>query len=337
MLGVDWLTLLSAGALAFSILVYVVLDGTDLGAGMLLASNRHAQDRELTVRTLLPVWDANETWLVLGGGGLLALFPMAYAILLPALYLPFLLMFMALVLRAVGLEFREHLANAWIADGAVLGGSLVATLCQGLILGTLMQGVPHDNGQYSGNGREWLGMFPLACALALVLGYSWLGACWLYWRCEGPLQHRAASQAKVLCGLALAALAGVLALTLRLDTQYWQRLGQPWLLIAAGGASVGLLMGFARAWRCAHHWLPLSCALGMIVVAFTLMLVALFPNAIPPALTLEQAAASAATQVFVLVGFALVVPVTLGYNTWGFRVFSGKVRASDRQGRTPGQ
>ncbi|MFT0869124.1 cytochrome d ubiquinol oxidase subunit II [Pseudomonas sp. CAM1A] len=335
MLGVDWLTVLSAGALAFSVLVYVLLDGTDLGAGMLMASNRRAQDRELTVRTLLPIWDANETWLVLGGGALLALFPMAYAILLPALYLPFLLMFMALVLRAVGLEFREHLANAWIADGAVLGGSLVATLCQGLILGTLMQGVPHDNGQYSGNGREWLGMFPLICALALVLGYLWLGACWLYWRCEGPLQRRARSQAKGLCGLTVVALGTVLALTLQLDTQYWHRLSQPWLLIAAGSASVGLLVGFARAWRCAQHWLPLSCALGMIVVAFTLMLAALFPNAIPPALTLEQAA-SPATQVFVLVGFALVVPVTLGYNTWGFRVFSGKVRASDRQGTTSG-
>ncbi|WJO19530.1 cytochrome d ubiquinol oxidase subunit II [Pseudomonas soli] len=112
---------------------------------------------------------------------------------------------------------------------------------------------------------------------------------------------------------------------------------RPALAARRGVASIGLLVGFARAWRCVHHWLPLSCALGMIVVAFTLMLVALFPNAIPPALTLEQAAASAATQVFVLVGFALVVPVTLGYNTWGFRVFSGKVRASDRQGTTPGQ
>ncbi|WP_425311891.1 cytochrome d ubiquinol oxidase subunit II [Pseudomonas soli] len=167
--------------------------------------------------------------------------------------------------------------------------------------------------------------------------WCWVTHGWVPAGCTGDAKARCnvGQPARPSCSAAyaLAALAGVLALTLQLDTQYWHRLGQPSLLVGAGVASIGLLVGFARAWRCAHHWLPLSCALGMIVVAFTLMLVALFPNAIPPALTLEQAAASAATQVFVLVGFALVVPVTLGYNTWGFRVFSGKVRARAGRGR----
>ncbi|QBF26767.1 cytochrome d ubiquinol oxidase subunit II [Pseudomonas tructae] len=317
--------LLSAAALAFSVLVYVLLDGTDLGVGLLIAGQRRVEQREIMVRTLLPVWDANETWLVLGGGGLLALFPMAYSILLPALYLPFLLMFMALILRAVGLEFREHVVNKGLADAALLLGSLIATLCQGVILGTLMQGVPHNDGQYSGNGREWLAPFPMACAVALVVGYAWLGACWLYWRCEGDLQRRAKHHAQIFCALSILALGGVLALTLQLDERYWQRLTQPWLLIATGSLSVALLAGFARSWRAARHWQPLSCALGMIVMAFTLMLVALFPQVIPPSLTLAQAAAAPSTQLFVLSGLVLLVPITLAYNTWGFKVFSGKV------------
>ncbi|WP_371041579.1 cytochrome ubiquinol oxidase subunit I [Pseudomonas soli] len=232
-------------------------------------------------------------------------------------------------------QFGLNWARLSLAVGEIIGPLMLYEVLVAFFLKAGFLGVMLFGQNKVGPKLHFFATCAVACALALVLvlGYSWLGACWLYWRCEGPLQRRAASQAKLLCGLALAALAGVLALTLQLDTQYWHRLGQPSLLVGAGVASIGLLVGFARAWRCAHHWLPLSCALGMIVVAFTFMLVALFPNAIPPALTLEQAAASAATQVFVLVGFALVVPVTLGYNTWGFRVCSGKVRARAGRGR----
>lgn len=215
-LGVDLLTLLSAAALAFSVLVYVLLDGTDLGVGMLMAAHRRAEEREVLVLTILPIWDANETWLVLGGGGLLALFPTAYAVLLPALYVPLLLMFMGLILLAAGLEFREHLTHKRWSDAATLGGSLLATLCQGLVLGTLIQGVPHYQGQYSGDGKEWLAPFPLFCALALVVGYLWLGACWLYWRTDGTLQVRAKHQARLLCGVAVLMLVAVLLLTMAL-------------------------------------------------------------------------------------------------------------------------
>lgn len=329
-LGVELLTLLSAAALAFSVLVYVLLDGTDLGVGMLMAAHRRAEEREVLVLTILPIWDANETWLVLGGGGLLALFPTAYAVLLPALYVPLLLMFMGLILRATGLEFREHLTHKRWPDAATLGGSLLATLCQGLVLGTLIQGVPHYQGQYSGDGKEWLAPFPLFCALALVVGYLWLGACWLYWRTEGALQVRAGQQARLLCGVAVLMLVAVLLLTMALDARYWQRLSQGWVVLTAGAALAVLLAGFSLAWGRARDWLPLSFALGVICFAFTLMLIALFPLAVPPALTLVEASASRATQLFMLIGFAAVVPLTLAYNTWGFRVFAGKVRARCR-------
>ncbi|HKS12198.1 MAG TPA: cytochrome d ubiquinol oxidase subunit II [Pseudomonas sp.] len=326
MFGIDWLTLLSAGALAFSVLIYVLLDGTDLGVGMLMGANRRAQDREVMVLSILPVWDANETWLVLGGGGLLALFPLAYAVLLPALYLPFLLMFMALILRAVALEFREHVARKDLADGVLLAGSLLTTFCQGLALGTLVQGVPHAGGQYSGSGWEWLAPFPLFCGLALAAGYLWLGACWLYWRTEGELHRRSARQAKGLAVVAMTLLAGVLGWSLTLDERYVQHLSHPWIAGPAAVAVLALLTGFWLAFRSARHCLPLFAALGVVVVAFKVMLVEIFPLIVPPALTLAEAASPASTQVFMLVGFAVVVPVTLAYNTFGFRVFAGKIR-----------
>ena len=263
MFGIDWLTLLSAAALAFSVLTYVLLDGTDLGVGMLMGANRRTQDREVMVLSILPVWDANETWLVLGGGGLLALFPLAYAILLPALYEPLLVMLMALILRAVALEFREYVAHRHLADALLLGGSLLATLCQGLVLGTLVQGVPHDNGQYSGSGWPWLGPFPLFCALALVAGYLWLGACWLYWRTEGDLHRRSARQAKCLAVLAMALLAGVLAWSLSFDERYVQRLVQPWVMGPAALAMLALLAGFYMGFGRSRHCVPLFLALGV--------------------------------------------------------------------------
>lgn len=329
MLGVDALTLLSAGALAFALLTYVMLDGTDLGVGMLMGINRRPEQRQVMLLSILPIWDANETWLVLGGGGLLALFPLAYAILLPALYVPFLLMFMALLVRAVGIEFREHLPRKGMGDALLLGGSLLATLCQGVALGTLLQGVPHKAGQYNGNGWEWLGSFPLLCGLALVAGYLWLGACWLYWRSEGDLHQRSRRQARYLSLLALSLLAAVLICTLGVDQRYWQRLSEPWIAGPSLASVTLLLLGYQLAWRSRWHCLPLLMALGVVAVAFALMLLALFPLIIPPDLSLAQAASSPTSQTFMLVGFAIIAPITLAYNTLGFRVFAGKIRAPD--------
>lgn len=173
----DAITLLCAGALAFSVINYVLLDGTDLGVGVLLGLTRRSDYRRAMAVSILPIWDANETWLVLGGGGLLALFPQAYAILLPALYLPFILMFLALILRAMALEFRDHAASARmkrLVDAGLLCASLLTGMAQGVVLGTLVQGVPHAGGQYSGTGWEWLGPFPLfavCCWCAVIRGW----------------------------------------------------------------------------------------------------------------------------------------------------------------------
>jgi cytochrome d ubiquinol oxidase subunit II len=331
MLDNDWITLLSAAALAFSVLNYVLLDGTDLGVGVLLGLTRCSKQRRAMAVTILPIWDANETWLVLGGGGLLALFPLAYAILLPALYLPFILMFLALILRAVALEFRDYAPNDVIkraVDGLLCCGSLLTGGSQGLILGTLVQGVPNQGGQYSGNGREWLGMFPLYCGAVLVVGYTWLGACWLYWRTEEDLQRRSGRQARALAIVTLALLAALVVWTMTLDTQYAHRLLDPFIWMPASTLVIALLIGFILGFRSRREYLPLFAALGIFVLAFALMIAALYPLIIPPHLTLQAAASSPTSQIFMLVGFAVLIPVTLIYNTYGFSVFSGKVRVA---------
>ncbi|MGY4494264.1 cytochrome d ubiquinol oxidase subunit II [Pseudomonas sp. TE3610] len=329
MAELDWLTQLSAAALALSVLTYVLLDGTDLGVGMLVGLARSDRHRHVMVLSILPVWDANETWLVLGGGGLLALFPQAYGLLLPALYGPFLLMFAALIVRAMALEFREHLVRKHLADAALVSGSLLATACQGIIMGTLVQGITlapgPGHGHLDGSGSH-LSAFTLLCAVAHVSGYLWLGACWLYWRTEGHLQQRVRRQAVWLGVLSLMLLTAVLAWSLRLDDQYARNLLRPGVLAPAAGLTALLLGVFAGGLRGRRDYLPLMAALCLVVEGFTLMVVALFPLIVPPDLTLAQAAAGPHTQAFVLVGFAVLVPITLAYNTFGFSLFAGKIR-----------
>lgn len=327
----DWLTLLCAAALAFSVMNYVILDGTDLGVGMLMGVTACSRERRAMAVTILPVWDANETWLVLGGGGLLALFPLAYAILLPALYVPFIVMFLALIARAVALEFRDHASSEGrkrAIDRVLMVASLLTGFVQGMVLGTLVQGVAHRDGQYSGDGREWLSAFALFCGVVLVLGYLWLGACWLYWRTMDQLQQRSARQARVLALIVVLLLLALVAWTAALYPQYAHRLMDVRLwLPAALLLSVSLLV-FVRGFRSRLDFLPLFAALGVFVLAFAVMLVALFPYIIPPDLTLSAAASSPNSQTFMLIGFAVLVPLTLAYNTFGFKVFSGKVRVA---------
>jgi cytochrome d ubiquinol oxidase subunit II len=328
MWGNDWITLLSAAALAFSVLNYVLLDGTDLGVGVLLGFTRCSKQRRAMAVTILPIWDANETWLVLGGGGLLALFPMAYAILLPALYLPFIVMFLALILRAAALEFRDYAPDQTVKrciDGLLMCGSLLIGGSQGIVLGALVQGLPNSGAQYTGDGREWMGPFPLFCGAVLVVGYTWLGACWLYWRTEDELQQRSKRQAKSLAVVTIALLAVLVVWTVKLDVWYAQRLSDTFVWLPGAALFVSLTIGFILGCRSRRDYLPLFAALGIFVLAFAMMIAALFPLIVPPNLTLQAAASSTVSQIFMLIGFAVLIPVTLIYNTYGFKVFSGKV------------
>lgn len=322
-LGFPWLETLSAVALAGSLLIYVLLDGTDLGAGILTVFQRSPQARQDINLSLLPVWDGNETWLVLAAGGLLGLFPLAYGIVLSALYIPLFVMMLALVVRGMAIEFRPHAPRLF--DAMLFSGSLLTALAQGVVVGALMQGIATDGQQFTGTGFEWLRPFPLYCGVALALGYAWLGAGWLVWRMTGGLRAWAR---RLLPWLALASLlmvAGLLVWCTQLQESWRQHLLNPFLWGPSLAVTLAGMALFIVGLRKGRDFLPLLGVLVMVSVAFCLLAFTLFPWIVPPHLTLSQAAAPPATQKFLLISYGLLVPVTLLYNTWGFRLFSGKI------------
>lgn len=318
-LGFPWLETLSAMALAGSLLIYVLLDGTDLGAGILTGFQRSPQARQDINLSLLPVWDGNETWLVLAAGGLLGLFPLAYGIVLSALYIPLFVMMLALVMRGMAIEFRPHAPKLF--DTMLISGSLLTALAQGVVVGALMQGIATDGQQFTGSAFGWLRPFPLYCGVALAVGYAWLGAGWLLWRMTGELRAWAR---RVLPWLALVSLLMVAVLLMwcaQLQESWRQHLLNPYLW----GPSLAGMALFVVGLRKGREFLPLLGVLVMVSVAFCVLAFTLFPWIVPPHLTLSQAAAPPTTQKFLLISYGLLVPVTLLYNTWGFRLFSGKI------------
>ena len=322
-----------AGLIAFAVMAYVVLDGFDLGVGMLFAAERGAEDRDTMVNSIAPMWDGNETWLVLGGGGLFGVFPLAYAVIMPALYPTILGMLFGLIFRGVAFEFRfraetERGRKLW--DLSFFGGSTVAALCQGLTLGGLLQGIHVVNRQYAGGWFDWLTPFTVLCGIAVVIGYAWLGACWLVWRTEGSLQSRARAQARVLAWATLALIVAVSLWTPFLNHTFMHRwFGWPGILftspvpILVALIAVCFHIGLARG----HHLTPFVCALAVFVLCFVGLGISLFPMMIPPDITIWQAAAPRASQVFVLVGASVLIPLILTYSGFSYWVFRGKVQA----------
>ena len=319
------LTLLSAIALAFGVLIYVVLDGTDLGVG-LLAPFQPPQARQQMNISLLPVWDGNETWLVLTAGAMLALFPVAFSILYSALYLPVYIMLLALIVRGMAIEFRHQ--HPALFDALFIGGSWMVSLSQGATMGAWIEGIAHNGEQFTGGPLAWLSPFSLYCAVSLTVGYALLGACWLVWRCEGDLAVWGRRQAIRLALITAALLAGLVIWTTQLHENYrlhllaWRYSG-PLALIALL-ALAGLIVTLRRK----REFLPLAMALTLFCAAFGAMLLAVFPFILPPGLLLTQAAAPPATQKLMLIAFGTFVPITLLYNSWGFWIFRGKIHAA---------
>ncbi|ALB64708.1 putative Cytochrome bd2, subunit II [Cronobacter condimenti 1330] len=329
-LSLPLFTLLCAAALALGVLVYVLLDGADLGVG-LLAPFQSPQARQQMNISLLPVWDGNETWLVLTAGALLAMFPVAFSILYSALYLPVWLMLLALIVRGMAIEYR-HLRPA-LFDALFIGGSWLAALTQGATMGAWIEGIRHDGTQFTGGPMDWLSPFSVYCAIALSAGYALLGAGWLIWRCEGELSAWARRQAMWLAPFTAALLAGLLVWTVQLNESYRLHL-QLW---AWSGplVAMGLLAfaGLGFALRKRRDFLPIAMTLLLFIAAFGAMLLAVFPFILPPNLLLTQAAAPPATQKLMLAAFGIFVPITLIYNSWGFWIFRGKIHAAREDDR----
>jgi cytochrome d ubiquinol oxidase subunit II len=337
MITLPWLDLplVWAGLIAFAVLAYVVLDGFDLGTGILFAVEYDAHDRDTMVNTIAPVWDGNETWLVLGGGGLFAVFPLAYAVIMPALYPAIIAMLLALVFRGVAFEFRFRATTragraAW--DAAFCGGSAVAALCQGLALGGLLQGIHVVGRAYAGGWWDWLTPFTVLCGVAVVVGYALLGSAWLVWRTEGDLQRRCRRLALRLGGATLALIVAVSIWTPLLNAVFAARwFGWPGILLTSPvPILVALLaLGFWRGIAREHNLTPFACALGAFALCFAGLGVSVYPHIVPPDITIWDAAAPPASQAFLLVGAVVLVPIILAYTGYAYWVFRGKVRQGE--------
>ncbi|MBV0911627.1 cytochrome d ubiquinol oxidase subunit II [Anianabacter salinae] len=326
------LTIAWALLLAFSVYVYVVLDGFDLGIGILYPLFRKKSDRDLMMNSVAPVWDGNETWLVLGGGGLFAAFPMAYAILMPALYPPIIAMLLALVFRGVAFEFRWRAASRrseifW--DGAFIGGSTVAALSQGIVLGAILQGVEVDGRAYGGGWWDWLTPFTMLTGVAVVAGYAFLGACWLNWKLEGAIQHRVRSLARVFGIVTLGFIGAVSLATPFLEAAYFDRwFGWPEILwvspVPIAVAVITLILARSLTTH-GRDWVPFVLALALFLLCFIGLGVSMWPYIIPTEVTIWDAASPYKSQLFMFVGAAVLVPVILAYTAYAYWVFRGKM------------
>jgi cytochrome d ubiquinol oxidase subunit II len=333
------LPLIWAGLIAVAVLLYVVLDGFDLGIGILFPFAATDRDRDLMMASIAPVWDGNETWLVLGGGGLLVAFPGAYGVLMPALYLPVMIMLAGLILRGVAFEFRLHgrRRGKTFWTWAFAGGSLTAALAQGAVLGGFIQGVAVRDGRFAGGPFDWATSYCLAVALGLVAGYVLLGAGWLIIKTEGDLEASARRWAtRAVPGVALI-LVSVSVATLFVHPLVAARwgLGAPSLIEPRRMAAlapipllglVGLAMAFlgARS-REAHPHTPLIGGMMVFLSGYLGLAVGFVPYVVPYAITYEDAASTPAALGLMLVGAVVMLPVILGYTAWVYWIFRGKV------------
>jgi cytochrome bd ubiquinol oxidase subunit II len=324
------LTVLWALIILFAVFVYVVMDGFDLGIGILFPTFAVGRERDTAMNSVAPVWDGNETWLVLGGGGLLAAFPLAYGVILSALYAPIIAMLLALVFRGVAFEFRwrdpEHRAF-W--DLSFTGGSLVAALSQGIVLGAILQGIAVSDREYAGGWWDWLTPFSLLTGISLVAGYALLGCCWLILKTEGALQQQAYRMAWWFGAATLAAIVAVSLATPFLENAYFERwFGWPNLLFVA---PVPLLVAvasiaFVRSLASGRELAPFLLALFVFLLCFVGLVISIFPYVIPREVTIWDAATARSSQIFMLVGTGIMVPIILAYTGWAYWVFRGKVR-----------
>jgi cytochrome d ubiquinol oxidase subunit II len=326
------LPLIWAVLIAVAVFAYVVLDGFDLGVGILFPAVRNHEERNVMVNSVAPVWDGNETWLVLGGGGLFAVFPLAYAILLPALYVPLTIMLLALVFRGVAFEMRFRARNdreqlRW--DRSFTGGSYVAALSQGVALGGFVQGIRVSGRAYGGGWWDWLTPFSLLTGAALLTGYALLGSCWLIWKTEGDLQARFRQLAARLAWATLAFICVVSLAMLFLSAPFRER----WLTLPnAFGAAfipmllIGLAWFFFSALKKRRELAPFLCALGFFFLAYLGLGVSMWPMMVPPSVTIQDAAAPPATQAFLLWGASALIPIILVYTGYVYWLFRGKVQ-----------
>jgi cytochrome bd ubiquinol oxidase subunit II len=328
-----WLPVICAAIIALAVAMYVVLDGFDLGVGILFPYFPEEVQRDQAMNSVAPFWDGNETWLVLGGTGLLVAFPYAYAVIMPALYVPLIAMLLALVFRGVAFEFR------WVAkpyhhkwDIAFAAGSTVAVFCQGLMLGGLLSGIRVDGNHFGGGAFDWFNPFSLMCGFGLVVGYAFLGACWLIMKTVGGVEQIARRLARPLW-IAFLVFIGLVSVWTPLE---FDRVAARWFSVPdmyyLAPVPILTLVLAVTCWRGIHGKHPslaFFSAVGLFVMAFIGLTISTMPYLVPPTITLWQAAAAPASQAFILAGMSFLVPIILGYTVFVYHTFRGKIRPGE--------
>ncbi len=323
------LTVIWAFIIAFAVFAYVVMDGFDLGIGILFPTFAAGRERDRAMNSIAPVWDGNETWLVLGGGGLFAAFPLAYAVILPATYPLIIAMLLGLVFRGVAFEYRwRDPGHQKFWDMAFTGGSFVAALAQGMTLGALLQGIEVVDRAYAGSWWDWLTPYTLLTGLGTVAGYALLGSTWLIWKLDGAEQDHARKLAVWAGGATIVLMGAVSLYNIALNDQYaahWLTAPQIYWVapvpIVTAAVSLSLLHSILKARNSKPFWL----ALALFFLGMSGLGVTIWPYVVPPGLTIWDAAAPERSQIFMLVGVALTMPLIIGYTAWAYWVFRGKV------------
>ena len=328
------LPLVWASILALGVFMYVLLDGFDLGVGILFPLGETDAERDVMMNSVAPVWDGNETWLVLGGGGLLAVFPLAYAVIMPALYFPVLLMLIALIFRGVAFEcrFKAPPRRRWLWDHSFNLGSVVATFSQGLVLGGFLQGFEVAGRDFAGGPFDWLSPFTVFVGLALICGYALLGATWLIIKTEGELQERFYRLARpLLLGVVLFIVAVSVWTPLKHPAIAERWFSWPNLLYLSPVPIVTALVALLllRALRRRREVQPFVLSLALFLLCYLGLGISLWPYAAPPSITIWDAASDPSSQLFLLVGTLFLLPFILFYTGYAYFVFRGKVREGE--------
>jgi cytochrome d ubiquinol oxidase subunit II len=325
------LPLIWAGLIGVAVAFYVILDGFDLGIGMLFPFAKDEAERDRMLAAIAPFWDGNETWLVLGGGGLLVAFPRAYAIIMPAFYLPIMVMLLALVFRGVTFEFRAiaHRKPFW--NVVFAAGSTIAGFCQGLILGGLVQGIDIADGGFVGGPFDWATPFGVVCGLGVVAGYGLLGATWLMMKTDGEMARRAAAKAKVLL---LAVLAFMAAVSIFTPLEF-PRIADRWFtlpnLYYLSPVPILTALVVLAEWRfiaARRDVAAFLATVALFLLGYLGLVISTFPYIVPPDLTIWDTAASPSSQTFMLIGTVVLLPFVLGYTALTYWLFRGKVGES---------
>jgi cytochrome d ubiquinol oxidase subunit II len=322
------LTIIWAGIIGFGLMMYVLMDGFDLGQGILYPFAPNEKARDTMMNSVAPVWDGNETWLVLGGAGLLAAFPLVYSVFLPALYIGVFLMLAGLIFRGVAFEFRfkaKTSKHLWSWSFCV--GSIVASFAQGAVVGAYIQGFETEGFAYSGGALDWLTPFTVFTGLGLVAGYALLGSTWLILKTEGEVQEFAYNiTPKLLAGL-MAVFAIVSIYTPFVDTSVQERwFSGPSLIWALPVMALFCAFVVFNSVRKRDEGMPFVATMGIFLFSYLGLLASKWPYIVPPKFTIYDAASAYNSQLFLLLGFLFVIPIVLAYTSWTYWVFRGKVK-----------